>query len=69
MSNSSTKYAGDADPFPGSIGAISARIGYDVRELVVAGYSDRQIWRVVRGEISLGQLFAEEPENRGMAAS
>lgn len=49
---------------PGSIGAISARIGCDVRELIVAGYSDRQVWRVLRGEITLEQLFAETPENR-----
>ena len=49
---------------PGSIGAISARIGYDVRELIVAGYSDRQIWRVIAGEITLAQLFAEEPDRR-----
>jgi hypothetical protein len=52
---------------PGSIGAISARIGYDVRDLIVAGYSDRQIWRVVRGEITLTEQFAEEPDGREAA--
>lgn len=62
MSESGDQPSRDFQALPGSIGAISARIGYDVRDLIVAGYSDRQIWRAVRGEITLHQLFAEEPE-------
>ena len=64
MSDSAGHLASDLVGQPGSIGAISARIGCDVRDLIVAGYSDRQIWRVVRGEIRLEELFAEQPEGR-----
>ena len=49
----------------GTIGAISAEVGYDVRDLYMSGYSDRQIWRVRQGELTLEELFQQRPEGRG----
>ena len=48
---------------PGSIGDISVRIGYDVRDLKMAGYSDTQINHVLYGQITLEELFGMAPEN------
>jgi len=49
---------------PGSIGDISTQIGYDVRELIVAGYSDDQIISVVSGRRTLDELLQIKPEGR-----
>jgi hypothetical protein len=49
---------------PGSIGDISARIGYDVRDLKMMGYSETQINRVLYGQMDLQQLLKSEPEKR-----
>lgn len=46
---------------PGSIGDVSMRIGYDVRDLKMMGYSDAQIDRVLYGQITLDELFKLEP--------
>jgi hypothetical protein len=48
---------------PGSMVDISMRIGYDVRDLKMAGYSDAQIDRVLYGQIELEDLFDMQPEN------
>jgi hypothetical protein len=47
----------------GTIGDLSARIGYDVRELILDGYSWRQIREVTEGRITLAELFKCMPEN------
>jgi hypothetical protein len=47
---------------PGSPGDVSTRIGTDVRDLIMAGYSERQIARVANGEITLEQLLRSRPE-------
>ncbi|MEM9213099.1 MAG: DUF6585 family protein [Cyanobacteria bacterium P01_F01_bin.150] len=44
-----------------SIGAISSRIGCDVRELIMDGYSLEQINQVVQGKKTLGKLMKERP--------
>ena len=46
---------------PGSVGDISARIGYDWRELKMAGYSDREIDRVVYGDLTVEELLKRKP--------
>jgi hypothetical protein len=43
---------------------ISLEIGYDVRELIMEGYSWAQINRVRDGKITMRQLFKEKPENK-----
>lgn len=47
---------------PGNVD-ISLEIDYDVRELIMEGYSWAQINRVRDGKITLRQLFREKPEN------
>jgi len=51
---------------PGSIGDISIRIGTDVRELLIAGYTDDQIRGVLRGEYTLEELRKQRPEGKPM---
>ena len=46
---------------PGSIGDISARIGYDVRDLKMAGYSDAEIDEVLYGRCTLAELLQRAP--------
>lgn len=49
---------------PGSIGEVSSRIGYDVRDLLMAGftraeissYSNEQIMNVIDGRLTLAEL-------------
>ncbi|MFQ5436425.1 MAG: hypothetical protein ACE5FD_16295 [Anaerolineae bacterium] len=48
-------------PPPGSIGDISLRLGYDVRDLILSGYSDEQIQGVLDGEYTLADLFKMKP--------
>ena len=45
---------------PGSIGDVSARIGYDVRDILMAGYSHGDI-----AELEMGLITAEELRKRG----
>lgn len=45
----------------GSIGDVSARLGYDIRDIWMAGYSDEQINGVLTGEYSLDELWNMEP--------
>jgi hypothetical protein len=51
---------------PGSIGDISARIGYDVRDLLVVGYTDDQIRGLLRKEYTLDELFKQRPKGPPM---
>jgi hypothetical protein len=51
---------------PGSIGDISARIGTDVRELLIAGYTHEQIQSVLRGEFTLDELYEQRPKGKRM---
>jgi hypothetical protein len=50
----------------GSIGEISAIIGYDVRDLLVAGYTDDQIRGLRRKEYTLDELCAMRPKGPPM---
>jgi hypothetical protein len=43
---------------------ISTRLGYDVRDLWIAGYTDRQINGVLAGEYSLQELLEMGPERK-----
>ena len=54
----------------GTIGETSARLGMDVRELMIDGYTQRQISAVLRHEKTLRELYAEGPagEPQGPAA-
>jgi hypothetical protein len=56
-------YKPDTGFLPGSMVDISIRIGYDVRDLKMMGYSDAQINRVLYGRITLQDLFDTDPEN------
>jgi carbonic anhydrase/acetyltransferase-like protein (isoleucine patch superfamily) len=46
---------------PGSIGDVSSQLGYDVRDLLMAGFSDADINGVLSGRYSLEDLFREGP--------
>ena len=46
---------------PGSIGDVSARVGYDVRDLILAGYSEDQIQGLVDRQYTLDELLAQKP--------
>jgi len=45
----------------GTIGDLSIRLGFDVRDIWMAGYSDEQINGVLIGEYSLNELWEMEP--------
>jgi hypothetical protein len=46
---------------PGTIGGISARLGYDVRELLMEGYTMDDIQGVLQGEYTLQELRQRKP--------
>lgn len=46
---------------PGSVGDVSARLGYDVRDLWMMGYSDEEIQSVLAGERTLEELLGWPP--------
>ena len=46
---------------PGSIGDTSVRIGTDVRELYIDGYTQADIHKVLTGELSLSELMRQGP--------
>jgi len=48
----------------GSIGDISHRIGYDVRELLIAGYSLEEIDQVLYGQRTLEDLLSSKPASQ-----
>lgn len=48
----------------GSVGDISARIGYDVRDLIMDGYSQDEIDDVLYGRRTLEELLKSGPERR-----
>jgi hypothetical protein len=41
----------------GTIGDLSARLGYDIRDVWISGYSDEQINGVLIGEYTLSELL------------
>jgi hypothetical protein len=51
---------------PGSIGDLSARIGTDVRDLLIAGYTDAQIRGLLRREVTLDELYKQRPKGKPM---
>jgi hypothetical protein len=54
--------SGSGTGFPqGGIGNISARIGYDVRELLMQGYSMPEIHGIMRGEYTVQELLKMKP--------
>ncbi len=50
---------------PGSVGDLSARLGTDVRELWMAGYSDSEIYSVLHGDRTLDELLGAGPGKGG----
>ena len=52
---------------PASVGDVSVRIGYDVRELKMAGYSEEEIHSVLYGGHTLEELLERGPR-KGRAA-
>jgi hypothetical protein len=50
---------------PGSLGDVSARIGYDVRDLRLMGYSDEQIRGVSQGAYTVEDLLKRRPDRGG----
>ncbi|MCG2769411.1 MAG: hypothetical protein L6435_13675 [Anaerolineae bacterium] len=46
---------------PGSIGDVSARIGYDVRDLLITGYTDADVLEVTTGRCTLEELLERGP--------
>lgn len=48
----------------GNIGTVSAEIGYDVRELLMEGYTLQEIHRVRTGEITLAELLQSGPKSK-----
>lgn len=50
---------------PGSVGDVSSRIGYDVRDLKMMGYSDEQIQGVSQGEYTVEELLKRPPDRGG----
>lgn len=51
---------------PGSIGDVSVRIGTDVRELLIAGYTHHQIRGLLRGDYTLDELYEQRPKGKPM---
>jgi hypothetical protein len=46
---------------PSSVGDVSARIGYDIRELIMARYSWDEINSVMHGRCTLEELLERGP--------
>lgn len=49
---------------PGSIGDLSARVGYDVRELFIMGYTDADVREVTSGRCTLEELLERGPSRK-----
>jgi len=49
---------------PGSVGDISVRIGTDVRDLLIVGYSHEQTGGLLRGEYALDELYRQRPKGK-----
>jgi hypothetical protein len=49
---------------PGSVGDLSSRVGEDVRDLKISGYSDREIYEVANGHITLEELHRRGPKSK-----
>jgi hypothetical protein len=52
---------------PGGIGDLSVRVGYDVRDLIMEGYSWDEIHDVAGGRYSLAELRRRGPRSKGRA--
>lgn len=53
-----------ADGPKANIGTVSSAINYDVRELLMQGYTMPEIQRVAKGEISLQELLRAGPQSK-----
>jgi hypothetical protein len=53
--------SGSGTGFKGGIGDISGRIEYDVRELLMQGYSMPEIHGIIRGEYTVQELLKMKP--------
>jgi hypothetical protein len=49
---------------PGGIGDLSARVGCDVRDLIMAGYGLDEIHEVASGRCTLDELLQRRPRRR-----
>jgi hypothetical protein len=49
---------------PRGIGDLSARVGCDVRDLILAGYALEEIHEVAQGRCTLEELLQRRPRNR-----
>ena len=49
---------------PGTIGDVSSRIGYDVRDLLMAGFDHQDIAELEIGSITLQELFERGPSKK-----
>ena len=49
---------------PGSIGDLSARVGCDVRDLLIAGYTHADLWDVTSGRCTLEELRQRGPSRK-----
>jgi hypothetical protein len=53
---------------PGSIGDLSARVGCDVRDLIMAGYRLDEIYEVALERCTLDELLQRGPRRRRKTA-
>jgi hypothetical protein len=49
---------------PGSIGDISGRFGTDVRDLLIAGYTDEERRGLLRRQYTLDELYKQRPKGK-----
>ena len=49
---------------PGSIGDVSTRVGCDVRDLLIAGYTTADFWDVTSGRCTLEELRERGPSRK-----
>jgi hypothetical protein len=54
---------------PGGIGDLSGRVGYDVRDLIMAGYGLDEIHEVALGRCTLEELLQRRPRRRRKKSS
>jgi hypothetical protein len=47
-----------------NIGTVSAEIGYDVRDLMMEGFTSQEIHRVRTGEVTLAELRKAGPQSK-----
>lgn len=64
LEDPSRRAAPQAGQAVGNIGTVSAEIGYDVRDLLMEGYTLQEIHRVRAGEITLEELRRAGPKSK-----